>query len=299
MTEPAVAPVNPAPPMPPPAIVVPPAAPVAVAPPAPPPIEPAPVEPVAPVLGRGGSPVPEEAISDVKRKEREAERKRLLKAEFGTDDPAEVEKLRVKRQADAEELTRLREESEARKRSEMTEIDQLKADLQKATTKIAELTAQLEDQKTQTLAQKQNAEVRALVASHKFKEKFVPFVNDQMAQHYAKLTKTEQGKFGRAAINAWLAKYAKENQELVEAPTGAPPAELTAPPAAAAPAAAPKPPVRTPATNGKQPVPPKVAAAPAAPDPLAGLTPRPGLPNSMNDKQLKEYMNRQGMKKSW
>lgn len=244
--------------------------------------------------------MPEEAISDVKKKEREAERKRLLKAEFGTDDPAEIERIKSKRATDEAELARLRADEEKRKRSEMTEIDQLKADLAAANEKITTLTKELEEAKTATIAQKQSAEVRALITSHKFKDKYVPFVNDAMAVHFKSLTKTEQGKFGRAAINAWLAKYAKENPELLAAePAPPPPAEAAAPEAAPAPPAAPKPPVRQPATNGKQPVPPKVATPPAAPDPLAGKTPRPGLPNSMNDKELKEYMARRGMKKTW
>jgi hypothetical protein len=276
--------------------VQPPAAPLppaAAAPPAPPPAAPPPPAALPKVYGSGGAEVPDEAISEVKAKER----KRLLKAEFGTDDPAQIEQIKLQRSADLDELKRLREADETRKRETMTEVDRLKADLEKANLKITDLTQQLEGTRTEVVAQKQAATMAQIISAHKFKEKYVPWVNEEIAKYFKALTKTDQAKFGRASINAWLAKYAKENPELTEA--APPPSVVVDPAAPPAPPAAPPPPKRVLASNGKPVVPPKVLAPPPAVDPLAGKTARPNQPNSMTDKELKEHMARQGMRKSW
>lgn len=273
------APVQPAP------IAAPVAPPVATAPqPAAPPPAPA-VAPPAPAAPSKEE--EEKRASDI----RAREHKKAMKAAYGTDDPAEIERIQKQREQDAADLARLRGAEQKAQRDNMTEVQRLQTDLDAANRKVAELEAQIESLKSQAMNAKQQSEIAGRMMQLGFDpdQRKQRMVMRELGDHVKSLTKTQLAVFGKTGgVDKWLKEFLKENPSFAR-PTAPAPA---APPKAPVTATPPKPAPRVPA-GPRQPVPP-AARPPTATDtdPLAGKTVLPGRPNSMTPEELRQHRAR-------
>ncbi len=229
----------------------------------------------------------EEAIADrVKRSNR-----KLLKDTWGTDDEAEIAKLKAKRAQDDADLLKLRTDREKADRDQLTEVQRLTADLEKANKEIETLKAQIAGKDREVMSSKQEVALSSRLAKHKFIDKPAAQATVKLAlkTHFDSLSKTAQAIFVKTGeLDRWLAAFAKDNDYLVQKDAAVPPPAV--PPARAP--APPRAPVRVPAGGARPPVPPRVAAGANPADPLEGKTPLPGRANSMNKAELKQYMER-------
>jgi hypothetical protein len=237
-----------------------------------------PPKPRARVIGQGGV-IPEERIT-----ERIArERRKLLREEYGTDDPVKVEQIRQDRKQHAEAVSKYRAAEEEAQRAAMTEQERLKADLAKREERIAELEAANRELQETSAVEKQDA-VISRVAASKVNPKFLRFAKIELADHLTGLSPEEQAKFDEKKLAKWFDSFVADNPEF-KAVVGA-----SAEPAPVVKVELAKPPPkRVPITNGAGPRRgPPATTVPAA-DPLAGKTPVPGKPNSMSDKEYADY----------
>ncbi len=184
----------------------------------------------------------------------------------------------------------------------MSEQERLRADNAAIAAERDELRARLEDLETGQVVSQQTEELQG-IAGKFIKPKLVAYALRDFQVHVKTLDPKEIEKITPAAIQRWFRKFADENEEfkLVVPPPedpNAPPVAPAATPAVIEPAA--KPPVRRMAiTTSAAPKggPPKPPVAKDEPGMYKGKTVRPGLPNSMNDQELKEYMKLTGHKK--
>lgn len=275
----------------PPAVTPPPAPPVAAVPLVPP-LAPAPVErPSSDDSQRRA------LLDDHKAR---AERK-LLKRLFGTDDMVEVERIRSEQSQRLEQHQQMVSAEEQRKREQMSEVDRLNADVTRLTNENTELKAQLQRLKGDKVAAEQDAKIRSLAVAH-IQPKWLKYAMNEFRDYVMSLSPEDQKKLDERRTTRWFAELAKREQVIsleqstpAATPPAAPPATPPAPPASTTPAV---PPLQRrpllPAGARPAGAPPKPNAAPPV-DPLAGKTPLPGKPNSMNRQELRDYAKREGL----
>lgn len=277
---------------------VPPAVPPVV-PPAVPPAAPPAAPPAPPVQTSAQRKAAEDATaSDIRKREK----KKLLVAEYGTDDEEEVARIKEQRRAESEEARTLKAKDEEAKRAQMGEVERLTADVTRLTSENEQLKLKIKNLEQDQVASKQDAKIRSLAVKH-IKPNKLKYAIIDFGEYIRSLTKADAAKIDELRTENWFKKFARENPDM--ALGAAPPAAAAAvdtadlddegnpKPKPGTPPAVQRPTRVVPAGKPKPaPAPPK----PAVPDPLAGKTPRPGFPNSMNKKELSIHMQRQGLR---
>jgi hypothetical protein len=254
------------------------------------------------VLGHGGKPMTEEAISE--RVERS--RKSLLRDLAGTDDPEEVKKLIAKgkelgafNKDQAEEYTRLKRQEEARKRARQTEQERVNADLATKDARIKQLEVQLKEQQQTELVHQQDSVISGAAQGY-VAAQYMKHAKRDFAEAMVELFKKDAEsfkKFGVKQTERWFEKWAKENPGLAK-PAVDPSANGVdqASGAPVVPAAGTKPVVKRTVTTTKAPARPPAPAGADQAGSFKGKTVKPGQPNSMTKQELNEYMRSQGMR---
>lgn len=211
-----------------------------------------------------------ERIAQAKRSaaaEAEARHKAWLLEKYGTDVPEKIEEWHAQQKA-------LAEAEEKRKREAMSEREKLQADLEAERKATAQYKQQLEEAKRQAAFEKQNSAIRSLASNH-VDSRYVDAAMVMLARHVRSLPPNEKKSFGPKQTERWFVQFVKDQpafgkeQEKAKrrepVTTGASPAEM----------------------GQTQPKP--LASADAA-----GKTLAPGHPNSMSDKEARDYMRKMG-----
>ncbi len=280
-------------------------APPAPAPPAPPapPVPPAvPPAPPAPPPAPSGLPENERRALIADHSAR-AERK-LLKKLFGTDDPAEVERLRTEQQARLDQHQQMVDAEATRKREQMSEVERLTNDVTRLTEENTQLKAKIQAfgicgpllNQGDKVAAQQDAHIKGIAINH-ISPRWLKYSMGEFRDYVLSLPVGEQKKLDERRIGKWFVEFAKKEPTVAleppKAPVVEPPAAPPAPPAPAPPA----PPQRQVLAAGARPpgagTKPNVPPTPA--DPFAGKTPLPGKPNSMNKQELRDYAKANGL----
>ena len=268
------------------------------APPAPPP--PAPAQAQPPALPTPVPAPPKRGLSEEERARIEDHKARALKKQlkdlFGTDDPAEVERIRNEYRSKAEKHDQLLQAEEQRKREQMTEVQRLQEDLQRVTSERDQLKAELDSLKREKVVMEQDAKIRSIAIRY-VDPKFLKYSMQEFGEYVRSLADADRKRVDEKRTDLWFKNFARANENMalktVEAPSpAAPPTEQAKPPSPGTPPPIPR---RLPAGAKPAGTPPKPNVPPPA-DPLAGKTPKPGLPNSMNKEELKIYAQRQGIR---
>ncbi len=242
-------------------------------------------------VGKGGRPIPPDRLKDRLVDEARRAEAKFLRAEYGTSDPAKVAQIRKERADAIKYAAEHRTKDEERRRAEMSERERLEADLAKERAERERAQAELTDLRQQATVEKQTQQLTEIAGKH-VAPQFTRYAIVDFNRHLRTLSVEDHRRLTPRAIERWFAKYAEENSVFA-----ATPAPKSAPKAPAQPVA----PTRregistTRAAKGGPPRP----AAPSAPtrgDLYKGKTPKPGLPNSMNRTELREYMNAKGLK---
>lgn len=253
-------------------------------PPAPPPAPPAP--PPASVPGDpppvvdAGETVTRSAMLERVDRARKTERETAKKEQdaffmehYGTTDRAEVAKMR----ADAKKLE---EAAEKRKREEMTEIDRHRADLAKER-KLREV-AEAESAKLRRryAHDRQDARIKGIATDH-VSDGSADFATWKFAKYVSELGEEQVKAMDEKAVAKWFVTFVKDNPSHARAP-GDPGKR--------------KPATRKPLTTGPAPggKPPPTPSGGGTGN-LAGKTPRPGQPNSMNRGELRQHLKQKGL----
>lgn len=265
--------------------------------PATPPAAPAPTPAPAPVAAKPTRSTEEATAADIRKRERS----KALRELYGTDDLDEIERIKEKRRIEAEELQNLKTKEEQTKRDQMTEVQRLTDDVQRLTTENDQLKAKIKTLEVERVTNQQDAKIRSLAIKH-IKPSKLKYAIIDFGEYIRSLTKADAAKMDELRTENWFKKFARENPDM---------SLETAAPAPAKPEAKPE---SEPEKEAKPGTPPAVQrptrvvpagkpkpAAPVAPtqqppDPLAGKTPRPGMPNSMNKQELSLHMKRQGLR---
>lgn len=261
-----------------------------------PPAQPPPAA-APPVRGHGGV-IPEERISEIRRAEREKERKRVWKELYGTDDEKEVQRIVAEQKAKAQKADEMEAEREKAKLAELTENERLKRELETERQQRADEKKRLETERDREREarelQQQDLQITGLATKH-IAPKFLKTAKVDFNEYVEKLSKTELAALDDKAITKWFAEYAKNNpefapqkpapaktQEEIDKEAKARAREIT--PVKRAPIGAPR------------------GAAPRTPPPAARPLTGPGTykgkkVKDLNRKELAEYAKTQGLKK--
>jgi hypothetical protein len=256
-----------------------------------------------PAVGHGGAQMSPEAISErVARAERS-----VLKKIFDEDIDVETAKALVAKakgktllsDEEKKEFDRLRRLEEIRKRSRQTEAQRIEAAMKEKDEENKRLKAQLKERETGEVLRKQD-EIVVTTATSYVDPKFVKYAKRDFAEFVNTLAKEDPAKFAKfdqKATDKWFAEYAKTNPQFAK--PAAPPAGASEGSAGASGQGGAKPPsqptkrvVTTTKTGARPPAAPVNSGAGS----LTGKTPKPGLPNSMNKSELRQYMQSKGMR---
>jgi ribosomal protein S13 len=255
-----------------------------------------PAVPERPVVGHGGNIPPERITERIAR-----ERKKLLKSEYGTDDPIAVERIRKERQERESRFTELQQQEEERKRQAMTEQQRIQSDLEAERARNEQLQAQIRELREQSAYKDQEVIINT-AASKYVAPTSLEYAKFKLTTHLNSLTPEEVKQIDQKKLDRWFAKFAQEEpaHRLVVTDPAAAAAAVAAEEArkkAEAEAAAKRPvPKRQPITTTAKPAagPPKPAASSI--DPLGGKTPKPGQPNSMTKPEYTAYKRSLGFR---
>lgn len=254
-------------------------------------------EPAQPVVGSGGSKLSSETLTT----RLERERKRILKAEYGTTDQAEISRIKAERAKQAEEYAALKAKQDEVDRQSMTEQQKLQADNETLKKQNAELNEKLTAmQERQVIDQQTNAVSK--IAGTYVDPLMIEEALFSFQRHVSKLSPDEVKRLTPRAIDRWFKNLAETKPgyklRLANGTAGdqkVDDSKIAAP----AKVADPKPPVRRIAlTTSNQPKGGAAKPAPKAPaaGTVAGKTVRPGQPNSMSKAELTAYMKSKGMR---
>ena len=251
----------------------------------------------APVVGHGGAVIPPERISE--RVTREKQKWEL--DEYGTNDAAAIAKIRADRKANETRLQELSAAEEERRRAAMSEKEKLEADLAREREEKTALRTQLQEFQENTIIQQQSTEIQRLAVGFIDNDpEVLDFVLSKFAAHVKAQPADQLKRFTPRKIERWFAEYAEKHPKYAK-PKDQPETVADKPPAAIAPEA--KPPVRrvpiTTSTVAKAGAPKPPPKPPEAGSTYKGKTPKPGLPNSMNAAELRQYAKDTGQKISW
>lgn len=275
---------------------------------------PAPAAAALPLPAPAGTPAPAPAPApksapDIDRRALAADhqargRSKLLKELYGTDDEAEVARIRAEQAKKLEEHSNLTTEAERKKREQMGEVERLTNDLTAMTAERDELKKKLEQVSADRKAYEQNAKIQGIAVQY-VKPAYTKYAMQDFRDYALSLKVADQKALDERLTKVWFSRWAREHATMaLEAATptaqapvaGEPPAPATPPKPATSAAPPAVPPLRRVLPAGSPKPAPKPAAPAAEADPLAGLTPKPGLPNSMNPQQLKIYAQRNNVR---
>lgn len=202
--------------------------------------------------------------------ETEERHRAWLKERYGTDDQEQIDAWHAKQKE-------LAEAEEKRKRDAMSERDRLQADLEAERKAAAAYKEQLAAAKRQAAYEKQTSAIKLIASTH-VDSRYIDASAVLLAQHVRSLSAEERKTFGPEQVKKWYANLVKEQ------------------PAFGKEAVQPQKPKRQePVTTGASPA----ETGPAQPKPVssaeaAGKTLVPGKPNSMSDKEARDYMRQKG-----
>jgi len=261
-------------------------------------------KPTVPVLGKGGAPIPGEAVSDRVARERN----RILRAEYGTTDPAEIAKIKSLRLAQADEYTTLKKQKEDADRLAMSEQQRQTADLEALRTQNAELQSRLHEMETGQVVNSQTQELTK-VAGKYIDPSMMEYALGDFQRYVNKLDPKEVKRVTPRSIERWFVKLAEEKPRFrivpVDPNAGVDPTLGTAavgvkgvdsPGPSPATIVVPKTVRRVPITTSTAPKGGAPKPVPKKPEggTVAGKTVRPGMPNSMTSQELKSHLRAQG-----
>jgi len=256
------------------------------------------------VLGKGGAPIPTEAVSDRVTRERN----RVLRAEYGTTDPTEIAKIKALRVAQAEEYAVLKKSKEDADRLAMSEQQRMAADMEILRSQNTELQARIHEMETGQVVNSQTQELTR-VAGKYVDPSMMEYALGDFQRYVNKLEPKEVKRITPRSIERWFAKLAEEKPRFrilpVDPNAGVDPALGTAavgnkgadaPGPSPATIVAPKAVRRVPLATSTAPKGGTPKPAPKRPEggTVAGKTVRPGLPNSMSPAELKKHLREQG-----
>lgn len=276
-----------------------------VTPPAAPPAAPAAVPPAAPPAAPAAPPVQttaqRKAAEEATAKDiRAREKRKLLVEEYGTDDPDKIAEIKADRAKRLEEHQALVAKEEETKRAQMGEVERLTADVNRLTTENEQLKLKIKNLEQDQVASKQDAKIRSLAVKH-IKPTKLKYAIIDFGEYVRSLTKADASKLDELRTENWFKKFARENPDMALEATPAAAAKTevvvdddAGKPKPGTPPAVQRPTRVVPAGKPKPGAP--VQTKVAVPDPLAGKTPLPGKPNSMNKKELALHMQRQGLR---
>lgn len=237
---------------------------------------------------------------DLKRQaeERAEARVRETLASLGISD---IEAYKNDQKKLAEEHARLRQAEDQRQRESLSKQESLELDLRNAQTKIADLEQQLQAAKYAKAEQDQDSMLRSTAKDFVDPELLDEVVGFHFRRHVRELMETDPKAnlaIDKTYVRNWVRKFVEKRPKFALQATQDP--TTTTP---AAPPEARKPAVRrvinrvTTSANKPAPRPSDTSGSngPTQPTNLAGKTPLPGLPNSMNKDELREYAKTQGV----
>lgn len=231
------------------------------------------------------------------------ERRKILR-DLDIDDPA---KFKAQREAERAELARLKEQEEAGKRAQMSELQRVQADLDAERKAREAAEAKARDLEEVAIAHEQEAAVRGAALRHVDPEMY-DYARTDFQRHIRELERRDPKKLAAMSeddIEKFFKDLVKKKPRLAPLPAAEQTAEAkkpaasarpgTPPPAAARPAPRASTLARRPAA-GSPPLrqPPAPPAKPANPGGSNGKTVKPGLPNSMSSEELKAHLRQQG-----
>lgn len=272
---------------------------VGAAPPRPPPA--APPAGASPPAGAPAAPprpttssLPPEALSA-----RLARERRAALRELGIEDPVAFKKQREAEQA---ELARLKEQEEAGKRAQMSELQRIQADLEAERAARQAADAKVRELEEIRVAHEQEQVVRSNALRYVDPEMY-DYARVDFQRHVRELERRDPKKLaamGEDEIDRFFKDLVKKKPRLAPTPpAGSPPAGAPPKVETKQPLARPGTPPRaarpTPPASRVGAPPPRQPPAPAAPpSPTNGKTIKPGMPNSMSKQELDAELRRQG-----
>lgn len=196
-----------------------------------------------------------------------------LKKLFGTDDVNEI--LAIKKEHDE-----LKAKSEEARRLQLTENEKLKEDLAKAQKEAEAFRKKYDGERRSTVIAKEQTKIQSIFNEHLQPDVF-KYVARDLAEDLItvrKLTPKQITALTEKDLRKWLSSYLKNKPLFAKVGSVSPDAKN-----------------KQPATNGGQPTPAPVPAPATAAKTATDKTPRPGKPNSMSDKEYREYKKANGL----
>lgn len=167
---------------------------------------------VSTVVGHGGTVIPTESVSAIKKRERS----KLLIEVYGTDDETEVARIKA---ATADKLKRAEEadaDREKERLAKLSENERLKEELRIEREGRATDKTKYENQITQSTTalevERQEQLIGGFAGKH-LAPKFIKVAKVDFGEYVAGLSKGEQKLLDQKAIDKWFKKYADENPE--------------------------------------------------------------------------------------
>jgi hypothetical protein len=258
----------------------------------------------SPVVGRGGAAIPSEAVSS----RLERERNKLLRAEYGTTDPAEIKRIKDLRAAQDEEYKRLKADRDEADRAAMSEQERMKADMDRITAENNDLRTKLHEMETGQIVSQQTQELMGIARKY-IDETMIEYALADFQRYVNKLDPKEVKRITPRSIERWFTKLAEEKPRfkiVAPAPQAADVSTGTsvvgskgadAPGPGPATIVSSKAVRRVPISTSN--VPKGGATKPTARTPTAttpaGKTARPGKPNSMSKAELNQHLRSKGI----
>ena len=220
----------------------------------------------------GGAPEAKPLMSQEQLNERIAQAKRSavalerahLKELFGTDDFAEIKKIRDERET-------LRKEAEKQKRAQMSKEQRLEADLKAAQDRALDLEKRVHRAERDRLYDKQDQAIRRIASAH-VNDEYIDDVAFMYARNVlASMDPKAAEKLTEKDISKWFAELAKTKPAFARA-------------------GEPRPRVQQRVTTG-----PKPAPKPAPNPTSVQKTARPGQANSMSKGELRNHLKQRGL----
>lgn len=144
------------------------------------------------------------AFNERVQRARENERKRLLE-ELGIDDPA-------KARAALAEHAQLKQQSEERRRAEMSEVERYKADLEAARAEAAQAREEASQARSQVDYEKRDSLIRQTAGKY-VDDRFVRTARVEFKAYVESLSPSQQSKLTDQQMEIWMRKFARENPD--------------------------------------------------------------------------------------
>lgn len=253
------------------------------------------------VIGRGGTALEGQALSD----RLERERRKFMRDEYGTDDPAKVERIRRERAAAVEagkkrdaEFQRLKTAEEQRQREAMSEQQRMSADLEQLKAENAALRAKIAEHETTRVSSEQETILRGIAGQHVDEDllddallRFALHIRELKAKTPRALSKLNEKEIGR-----WFQGLVKERPKFAKQ-AGAAAGVQDRAPAATVPTPEPARPRRTVIRTAGKPAPARVdpTSRVSTPAGASSKTARPNQANTMSRSEVRQELKRRGL----